>query len=214
MDVVERRLADFYGFVPLAEAKNHLVSRVELAKSLGSSVEALPEFQARGGVFLQESAATDDLFIGIHYDDAIGAKLEVHDPLARLDNDNLDEFCTLVEELSHFHLILNRQKQNRGVSKLELEWQGEVDKLLMSATLLEAQAGKFHLSPLARKLFDDAIIVSEDYELYWQATRHAARFWFAAASRNEGLSPRLREILRQSYQAPWTEKWAHRGRAA
>lgn len=214
IDYVESRLAEFYGFALLARAKDHLATKADLRASLGQAVAALPEFRARAGVFLQEPGQSGDLFIGVHYDDAILARLDQKNPLDRLDDQNLDAFCVLVEELSHFHLILNRMDRNQGVSKLELEWQGEVDKLLVSAVTLEDQAGDLHLSPLARKLFDQATITAEDQELYWQAHRQAARLWFAVAQKAEGLTPRLREILRQSYHAPWADKAARFGRVA
>lgn len=214
IDYVEHRLAAFYGFALLARASDHLATKAELAASLGRGVESLPEFKARAGVFLKEPGDSGELFIGVHYDDDVLARLDRNDPLARLDDRNLDAFCVLIEELSHFHLILNRMERNQGVSKLELEWQGEVDKLLVSAVTLEAQAGDLHLSPLARRLFDHARITGEDQELYWQAHRQAARLWFAVAQRAEGLTPRLREILRQSYHAPWAEKSARFGRVA
>ena len=201
-------------FRSLARAQDHVVGKDQLRRSFGPGVASMEEFKARGAVFLQEDGRTDELFIGIHYDQILVATLEGQNPLVRLENSNLDAFCTLVEEVSHFHLILNRQSQNRGVSKLELEWQGEIDKLLLCATLLEAQSGDLHLSPLAQLLFDSASIVSANHETYWQATKHAARFWFAMAHREQGLTPKLREILRQSYQAPWTEKRAHLGRVA
>jgi hypothetical protein len=214
IDYVERELAAFYGFALLARAKDHLASRRDLEASLGRSVQTLPEFKARAGVFLQEPGDSEELFIGIHYDDAVLESLDRKNPLERLDDENLDAFCVLVEELSHFHLILNRMERRQGVSKLELEWQGEVDKLLVSAVTLEDQAGDLHLSPLARRLFDQATITAEDQELYWQAHRQAARLWFAVAQKAEGLTPRLREILRQSYHAPWADKVARFGRVA
>lgn len=214
IDYVEQRLADFYGFTLLARAREHLVSKTEIHQSFGDTVRALPEFRARAGVFLQEPPPGGDLYIGVHYDDEILARLGERNPLDRLDDGNLDAFCVLVEELSHFHLILNRMERNQGVSKLELEWQGEVDKLLVAAVTLEGQAGDLHLSPLARRLFDEARITGEDHELYWQAHRQAARLWFAVAQKAEGLTPRLREILRQSYYAPWADKAARLGRVA
>ncbi len=206
IDYVERQLAEFYGFALLARAKDHLATKAELTASLGEGVARLPEFRARAGVFLQEPGQGGDLFIGVHYDESILSRLDQKNPLDRLDDQNLDAFCILIEELSHFHLILNRIDRGQGVSKLELEWQGEVDKLLVSAVTLEGQAGDLHLSPLARKLFDQAHITGEDQELYWQAHRQAARLWFSVAQKAEGLTPRLREILRQSYYAPWAEK--------
>ena len=206
VDTVERGLAEFYGFAPLSTESAHLVTRDELRASLGGAVESLPEYRARAGVFLVEQ--TPDTFIGIHFDESLRATLEARDPTRELSDANLDAFCILVEEVSHFHLLLNRLAPGRGVSKLELETQGEIDKLLVCALLLGHQAGDQHLVPLARRLYDTAVITGEDKELYWQATRHAARFWFEAIRREARLGPRLRESLRQIYAASWAEKQA------
>ena len=212
---IEGRLAEIYGFSPRASAIEHLVTREELVATLGDGVATLPEFQARAGVFLTtmepvEALQDQDLFIGIHIDPpALGALASV-DPGTALTDVNLDPYCLVVEEVSHFHLILNRLDQKRGVSKLELEWQGEIDKLLLCASTLAEQKGDLHLLPLARRLFDQGHLTGVDAELYWQATRHAARFWFEAL-RGEGrggLSHRLKSLLRRVYHAPWAEKVA------
>jgi len=205
IDDVERRLAAFYGFAPQSRAAAHVVTREELRTSLGDRIRTLPEFHGRAGVFLAFDDAEDNLYIGIHFADEIRSRLEAVDPTVRLSEQNLDAFCVLIEEISHFHLILNRT--DLGVSKLELEWQGEIDKLLICAELLATQSGNDHLAALARRLFDTADIVAEDHELYWEATRYAARFWFQAV-REGHLSPRLKQLLRRSYQAAWADKLA------
>lgn len=202
---VERSLAEFYAFEPGSEAASHLVSKDELKASLGRDVEALPEFQARAGVFLKNER-DDDLFIGIHLDESIKTRLETADPTRRLDDGNLDAFCVLVEEISHFHLILNRALDRRSVTKLELEWQGEIDKLLVCAITLKAQAGDSHVEPLARRLYDSAAIVAADRDLYWEATRHAARFWRSPDRQREPLGAAVRALLRRSYRSTWREK--------
>jgi hypothetical protein len=130
------------------------------------------------------------------------------DPRAALTDANLDAFCVLVEEISHFHLILNRAQAGLEVTKLELEWQGEVDKLLVSGLFLERQSGQSYLLPLARKLYDLAAVTAVDDQLYEEATKYAARFWFQLAKDADLRldSPRLRDRLRQAYRCGWTDK--------
>lgn len=206
---VEQRLAEFYGFARAADAADHLVTRDELKETLGDLVTTLPEFDSRAGVFVMENTDDkSDLYIGIHLDEAICAQLEAADPTERLDDGNLDAFCVLVEEISHFHLILNRVAKEFPVSKLELEWQGEIDKLLVSALTLKEQAGDLHLEALARKLYDTAVITSADTRLYWEATKYAARFWREATRAGEDIGPRVRELLRAGYREPGEDKLA------
>lgn len=206
---VEHRLADFYRFTPSSTAVDHLVTRDELRATLGHVVEDMPEFHARAGVFLSSAPVKDELFIGIHVEETVRGQLERADPTQLLDDSNLDAYCVLVEEISHFHLILNRAHAGQGVSKLELEWQGEIDKLLVCALTLKEQQGDAYLEALAHKLYDNASILSLDTELYWNATRYAARFWRLAGKMQDPFGMKIRELLRQSYRWPWDEKLAH-----
>jgi hypothetical protein len=206
---VERRLSDFYGFAPTAPAALHVLSSAELGQSLAArdAAASMPEAEGRAGVFVTSpSTADDDLFIGIHFDDSISARLAADGPLVRLSDANLDAYCVVVEEVSHFHLILNRALAARTVSRLELEWQGEIDKLLLAATLLSEQAGHCHLEPLARRLFDEATITAVDAPHYWEATRLAARFWRSATRQTSRVTSELRDTLRASYYADWERK--------
>lgn len=204
VQTVERELAAVYRFRPQAEASDHLVDRAMIKASLGDTASDLPEWHARGGVWLLGDAA--DLFIGIHIDDSVTETLAARDPFTQLNSDNLDALCVVVEEVSHFHMIINRAGEDRGVSKLELECQGELDKLLVAALLLERQSGRAHVVALARTLFDAATIVSGQTGLYEAATRYAARWWYTAAAANDRLSPEALNQIRAQYKAPLADK--------
>ncbi len=201
---VERELATVYAFAPVAAATDHLIQRDDIHKTLGDTAKEQPEWHARGGVWL--SGDESDLFIGIHIDDAVTEHLTEHCPLTRLASHNLDAFCVVVEEVSHFHMILNRV--GRGVSKLELECQGEIDKLLVAARLLERQCGRPHLTALARVLFDEAHVVGADTATYEAATRYAARWWYAVTSGDDRLTAAIITSLRSQYKTPLVEKLA------
>jgi hypothetical protein len=194
--------------MPQAQIANHVLTRSEIIGCLGSYAETHPEFQDRGGVWLIPTTDAEELFIGVHFDDSIRKSVTDNNPLQRLTAENLDAFCIVVEEVSHFHLIINRAKSGLEVSKLELESQGEIDKLLLAALFLEKQIGDGQVVQLARKLYDEAAITAVDTELYWQATKFAARFWFEQA-RNDLRSlnsTALKKLLRQIYRQNWSGK--------
>lgn len=205
---IEQQLASFYGFALRVSASDHLVTKKDLLASLGPTVATQPEWQARAGVWLLsgDEASKDDFFIGIHIGDEIAESLAIADPRQGLDNSNLDAFCVVIEEISHFHLIVNRAIADRQVSKLELEYQGEIDKLLVCAMTLSQQAGDPHLLPLARLLYDQAIICSSNTTLYWEATKHAAQFWFDALRDHNTLTEELRGQMIALYHAPLEHK--------
>ena len=55
-------------------------------------------------------------------------------------------------------------------------------------------------------LYDHATIVSSDVELYGEATKYAARFWFDALRHDASLNAALRTRLRRIYVADWSAK--------
>ena len=204
---VEEELAMFYCFDLQSRAVDHLVDFAELKLAVGEGNMHQSQFLLRGGVFLNTDQAAEEVFIGIYLSDGIVDQLHQHDPTVALSNQNLDGFSVLIEELSHFHLLLNRFRLAQQVTMLELELQGEIDKLLVAALILREQCGDSHILPLARRLYDQSQIIGADTELYWQATKYAARFWFAVAhSGQRVIGPELRSKLRHAYREPIWQK--------
>ena len=205
LEQIEATLRQFYDFSNDHSCVANLISSEEL------EMTDTPALSQRGNVLVMNQGG-EELFVGLHYGDRVIQNAVENDPFAKLDAGNLDTFCVLVEEVSHFHLIINRALSQRQVSQLELEWQGEMDKLLLSSTLLRQQHGDAHLLPLARKLFDQARIVSlGPSNRYWEATKHAAKFWYDFISYEDGHddpynSENLRQILRQAYLCDWQGK--------
>lgn len=204
----EQLLAEFYGFVQPSRAEDFLVAEADLRSVLarhGEKDAPLP----RAGVFMLPGD-DDELFIGVSFDKAVGETLRDHPPVDRLDDANLDAFCVVAEETSHFHLLVARANTGLGVSRLELEWQGEVDKFLVCAMLLQQQCGKPHLHELVHRLFDEAKVTQPDGP-YEQATKHGARLWRALIGLLDGMtdplgSHGLRVLLRAAYAASWRGK--------
>lgn len=192
---IESRLATFYGFEPS-------VSVVDFLLDQSSS-------ESRGSVFLRHDSKNEELSIGVHIHSSIRQKLEQEKPFEALSDRNLDPFCVLVEEISHFHLILNRAQGGQPLTLLELEWQGEVDKLLIAAMELRRQYGHSHYHHLTRRLFEESIFIGQ--AVHEEATLYAARFWYDILGSMDGISdPRfsrpLRKLLRQKYRETWQAK--------
>lgn len=196
---LEAAYAAFYD-IPLHTSANFFLSSSISDKS--SAAE-----RSQGVVYFREDG--DDIDISVILSDKIIESLEQLDPHEVLNNSNLNAFCVVVEEISHFHLILSRKAQGMPLTMVELEWQAEIDKLLFSAVLLYEQYSFPHLHHLFRIIFDNASIVA-DSKVYEEATKHAARLWSYLASalcgQNPKESPLLRSILQQTYRATWQEK--------
>jgi hypothetical protein len=198
---IESFLSDFYEFEPQTSAAEHLVKYDELMEMHEDSSN-LPEADAQAGVWFVEDP--EDLFIGLYIHDSLKKPLIDQCPVVELNNGNLNSFCTLVEEVSHFHLILNRIQNQIPISKLELESVGEIDKLLVSSMFLKQQSGKHHVEQLAMQLYDRAHFVGIETKRYEEATRVAARFWFSVlkSQPNEIAFKHLRATLQDVYRKP------------
>lgn len=80
-----------------------------------------------------------EISLGVVLEAAVTEQLAREDPRVRLGASNLEAFCTLTEEVSHFLYLLFCARTSRTVTELELELQGEVDKYLSAVFLLSLQ---------------------------------------------------------------------------
>jgi hypothetical protein len=122
----------------------------------------------------------DGLEVSLYVDRAVLDRLVERCPLRRLSDDNLGDYCTALEGVSHFHYLVWSAVRARHVSLLELELQAEVDKYASALSLLLAQrAGRFP-GDLFERLFDRASflpgLTAVERARYEEAHRFAARF--------------------------------------
>jgi hypothetical protein len=101
-------------------------------------------------------------------------------PLQRLSDDNIADYCTAIEGVSHFHYLTWRAANAESVSLLELELQAEVDKYAAAMLLLtEQREGQFPRA-LHERLFHRVRyhvgLDDESLSRYRQANKSAARF--------------------------------------
>lgn len=139
-----------------------------------------------------------DTFLGVFIDGAVLQRLERHNPLHALDGNNLGDFWTALEGVSHFSYLMWNAAHDRGVSQLELELQAEVDKYVASFWLLRAQ-NPGHLPVELRHVLFEKTRVNTQLEparqhLYAAASRYAARF----CARLESTLGSERRVLRRA----------------
>ncbi len=107
---------------------------------------------------------TDEQLLIAETDDGVAVTLYLHSdvlrrldhrcPLRALDEHNLQDYCTALEGVSHFHYVSWSAGCDRHVSLLELELQAEVDKYASALSLLLAQReGRFPVE-LFHRLFE------------------------------------------------------------
>jgi len=91
--------------------------------------------------------AGSGLAVSIYYPDHLVRCLERNDPMRRLDDDNVDAFCVLVEELDHFLVIAERYLSRGAMTLLDLELHANVTKYLTLKTFVARLRGVRRLSP-------------------------------------------------------------------
>ncbi len=126
--------------------------------------ETLEAMERAAGISLRSRAHIDQvvlvespeaLDLGVYLDESTMADLRRRDPRVALASDNLESFCSAVEEISHFIYIVWNTGRGRPISQLELELQAEVDKYLACAFLLFQQRRCFIKGRLITALFEN-----------------------------------------------------------
>jgi len=118
----------------------------------------------------------------IYYPDSMIRRLEEKPPQRGLDDDNVDAFAVLVEELDHLLVAAERAHAGRGVSLLELELQANVSKDLVLSRFLARRGGRLDRDRrawLRNHLFHARTFCDDDpgtRNRYDEASRFALRF--------------------------------------
>ena len=130
-------------------------------------------------LLLAETA--DGAGVALYLDPEILSRLEAADPHHALTENNLADYCTALEGVSHFVYSTWGLERDLPVSLLELETQAEVDKYAITVFLLaRQQGGESYPAQVHARLFDrvnfDARLEPEQYERYRTAHRCAAHY--------------------------------------
>jgi hypothetical protein len=130
-------------------------------------------------LLLAETA--DGAGVALYLDPQILSRLEAADPHHALTENNLADYCTALEGVSHFVYSTWGLERDLPVSLLELETQAEVDKYAITVFLLaRQQGGESYPAQVHARLFDrvnfDARLEPDQYERYRTAHRCAAHY--------------------------------------
>ncbi|MBC7661662.1 MAG: hypothetical protein H7249_18350 [Chitinophagaceae bacterium] len=200
IQAVEEQLATLYRF-PLVTSAVPFLMKSEQFERTGEARAP------RAAVFFTQTS--DTLDIGIFIDPELLDTLDAYDPKIQLSSHNLDAYCVLIEELSHFHLLLQRSEEGRGISQLELEWQGEIDKLLIAGLLMSEQRQTSCFQNLHRLIFEEGVLISQD-PVYQEASHYAAKCWHRLLPKSQRLTDvrgHVLPILQKAYKANWDHKF-------
>jgi hypothetical protein len=156
----------------------------------------------------------DGAGVALYLDPGVLRRLEAADPHRALTEENLADYCTALEGVSHFVYSTWRLDRDLPVSLLELETQAEVDKYAVTVFLLGSQlGGTSYPAQVHARLFDrvrfDARLEPDQYERYRTAHVLAAqycrrlerRFVHRGVARIEALVRELRRFYRLTHTA-------------
>jgi len=122
----------------------------------------------------------DTLSMALYIDAAVLDRLDRSDPFDGLTHENLADYLTAAEGVSHFVYVAWNTGHDKPVTLLELELQAEVDKYVLGAWLLLEQGDGRFPRELHRALFDrahvDPVAAAGRIGLYHTASNYAARF--------------------------------------
>ena len=203
-------LADSYRLDVGADVAHFLITdRLQVKEMLGQENTVPDEM-----LFIHES--NGELNLSLFLDDGLLRRLIAADPIASLNATNLDDFCCVLEGVSHFVYMVWNARNQRRITKLELEIQAEIDKYMTVRLLIEAQHdAALQATELPRRLFD-AVVFNNELEAnelarYRCANNYALRFCDGLQERYPGAhrSPRLLEELRSFYRMPQADKMSH-----
>lgn len=118
--------------------------------------------------------------ISLYLDQQLLTNLHTHNPLDKLYNKNLVDFCHLVEGVSHFIYLVWNAEYGRQVTQLELEIQAEIDKYVTCAALLAQQSNGRIPEQLFNLLFEnvgfDTHLGEDELRRYVLANDYAKRY--------------------------------------
>jgi hypothetical protein len=172
---LQNRLAGLYDAPSEHDVDDFLITDAAHAAAL-QGAEAAPPTDEQ----LLVAEDGDGVEVSLYVDRSVIERLAARCPLRSLSEENLADYCTALEGVSHFHYFVWSAGRDRRVSLLELELQAEVDKYASALRLmLEQREGRFP-AELFERLFDRAQFAphlsTTERTRYEEAHRFAARF--------------------------------------
>src|SRR5688572_828902 len=162
-------LADIYDLPATPDVAEFLMTdRVKLA-----------QFDAAraGDEQLLVAVEGDTLSLALYIDPAVLERLARRDPYSALNGDNLADYLTAAEGVSHFVYVAWNAGHDKPVTLLELELQAEIDKYVLCAWLLREQGEGRFPRELHRALFErarvDPAVAGNRAGLYRTASSYA-----------------------------------------
>lgn len=200
---LQNLLADFYGLEIAADVSDYLVTDAQLLNLLQADCQPSPDetlFVATG---------EEQMEVALYLNQELLSRLIASDPIGDLGQSNLDDFCKVLEGVSHFVYLAWNAAKDKCVTRLELELQSEVDKYVSARLLIESQC----CPGISRSRLRDALfgavryrddLVADEVARYRHANSMVGRYCnsleqrFPAAQATAAMAEELRIFYRMS----------------
>lgn len=201
-------LTDLYQVDTGYRIDDFLITDPRLAKILGADCLLADNAET---VFVSED--DDGMALSVYLDEALLKRLKADDPTENLQPQQLDDFWTALEGVSHFTYLAWSAQSDKSVTLLELEMQAEVDKFVSAWLLALSQDDRALAERLHGWLFDEVRyhpdLGREQRERYLTASDYAARFCHGLSRRLQNGRERGLEELRHFYRLTQADKIGH-----
>jgi hypothetical protein len=207
---LQNLLGEIYGIDVPGNIYDFLVTDLAFAKHLmGNDSNHDPEEQL---LVVQSDECID---IALYLDEAILERLITSDPCAQLHQNNLGDFWTVIEGISHFNYLAWNASFDKAVTLMELELQAEVDKYVSTRMLLQDQPGGelggWIMTQLFEKTSFSEHLSAEQLERYRSASAFASRYCYSLENRftRDRVDNEMMTELRAFYRLPQPDKVSH-----
>jgi len=208
LGALQRRLSDIYQLGRPCDVRDFMITDRTLAKALGQDA-----MLGNSEETLLLSQDEEGLSLSLFLDGDMLGRLESGNPLDKLRTELLDDLWKVLEGISHFNCIVWKATQDRSVSLLELELQGEIDKYVSTMLLALEQADTYLLNSLHGWLFDEVRyhdeLDNEQLDRYRSANDYAARFCHGLQQQLIDDDQLVLSQLRHFYRLQLTDKISH-----
>lgn len=203
---IQSRLESLYAIKVGEQVHDYLIGHEEL--------RALMPLNARTNVprelFLVNPRPENSLLeVALFLDPELRKNLEINNPFNGLTDQNISDFCTLIEGVSHFVYYIHKSLLAYDVTQLEMELQAEIDKflLLVLCTPQPHQNSKRLLSLLFENYSLEEALTPAQKERYRTASNLARKYCFELSKKlKKSDLPALFKEVRQFYPLTQEEK--------
>lgn len=155
----------------------------------------------------------EEMALALYLDGALLRRLQAARPLVALADEDLEDFWTAVEGISHFNYLVFNAAADREITLLELELQAEVDKFVSTVLLAREQGQRAVASRLHHLLFErmtlDTELEGEERERYRLANDYAGRYCRRIGSSLHNAGEEILDELRRFYRYSQRQKISH-----